>query len=697
MAIFRRANVARVRFFPRSRPRYLPSKTPPGPVPDSGAITITGHAPTVTRGTAPPVYGSREDYIFVHHIQTAEHSLLVSTGPNASAGLIEALIDPGLVRQEAFGSGRTPGLISASYGEAVYVNLGGLFDDLIEEATDGGKVTCRVGPIDGRYPRDFDIDYIAYIDGTPRFTKQTMTLRLRDRSQMFAAKVAALTVTSPPSSPLGTQVKPYVYGTPGYVSPVLYLAFEEGNVWFLQLNTPLNINAVYDGGVQLIAQGQYDTIYDLFYGIAPEPSSYKWYTDASGDPVFSGTWLRLGSKVRVDLRYYAQSSAALISELAIAAGITDADDMAADSVDLEVGSRVIVSQSYNDVLSDVAKATVSIIGMDRDDEFFQRYLVPSTDGDYDTDFEFVTEVNATDWEISAPGGMERRVHEVKVYAGATVQGSLAGIPTLDGAVAEAISRERWLTEFVGSSDWVLEDDASSERMEIDIEANHFAGNPAAMLDYADRILALFGCRQTFYWITSEYNVQTAALQLMDRVSLDGAHARIISIERRLKSRRIRFGLWRHRGAPDDVLLSSVDDANVASGSGFLSRGSAKNIRLPESIVIKCGNPDTAISATGLVQDIPDFPQSMRFVGIAAAVTTTQTSGNVLTVDVTINAVSVFSTRITIDNGQTKSSASTLQPVLSTFEIDVGDNLQVVITQVGDGTAAGLTVTLTGYQ
>jgi len=710
VSIFRRAKppTRHAPFFPRPRSRFVPSKTPAGLVPGAGTLTITGHAPTVTRSTNPPVYGLLDDPIFVHYVEIPGYTFHVSTVAIVGSSIIpELIMDPGLVRLEAFGAGREPGLVTSTRGDIVYNNTAGIFDlTLIGTPTDGAKVTCYVGPPDGVFPTDFNIDYVAYIDGLPRITERTVTFKLRDRAQLFDAQVSPQGFNHALSDAAGTRKRPYAYGTPGYPAPILYLPFAIGNVWYVQKNAPTALDAVYDGGNQLINQGEASSLGDLFTGAAPNPSSYKWFYDDGGTSAENeGTWIRLGSEVRVDLRYRAESGTITISALAAAAGITGA--MAADSADLDVGSRVIESQTYAEVLADVAKATLSVIGLNSADELTQRYILPATEEDYDTDITFELGVNSTDWEIATPGGLARRIRELQVNAGATTQGQLAKIPDLDGAAAEAISREQWLTSFVGSSAWVATDDSNPDRMEIDIEANHFAGDMDAMLEYVAGMLALFGSRQVWYWLTAQYSAEMAAVKLMDRVTLTGdrlvsgvTKGRVISIERRLKDRRIRFGIWvhvpNHVVEPGTVALTSIDDASTAGSGSATSRGT-KNVRLPESICIKCGNHNTPVEDTGLVQDIPDFPQSMRFVDISAALTTPQGAGSTLTIDVKINGASVFSTLITIENGEQYSTQAAVQPVLSTLEIAKHDNFTVHVTQVGDGSAEGLTVTLTGYQ
>lgn len=686
-------------------------------------MTVQGFAPRVIVGDIDRPEDASRERIFVHQIvlpaYTFYHptipelagipidvpslSFTLSTGPLVG---VRALIrDPGLVRQEVFASGRSPGLVAPSYGDAVYVNVGGQLEGLfLGVPTDGAKVTCWEGPVGGVFPTDFTIDFIAYIDGLARITDDAITIRLRDRSLRLNARVTTQGFGNPITDAAATRNRPIVHGTPGLLSPILHQPFELGNVWFLQLNTPLNLDGVYDGGVQLTNQGEAMSLSDLMQGPAPNPSSYRYFSSTGNEGEFlenEGTWLRLGSKVIVDLRYYAESDTTTISAFAIAAGIEDAGTMAADSVDLSIGSRAIETQTYRDVLADVARGNLSIIGFNRVDEFFQRYLVPSHEDDYDTDYTFTRGFNSRGWSVYSTGGLDRRVWEVRVNAGATQQGKLAGLPSIDGAAAKAISRERWLTTFVSANPDLLVDDPSAESMTLDIEGNNFFADEAAMQTFAERAHDLFGGIQVVTWLNAPYNAETAALELMDRVALAGTRmtagkrGRIISIERNLRTRRIGFGIWTHYSTiPASVVeLTSFDD-----GTGSVAGPASvdpKIVVAPIAWAVPCMGDDDPVEFVGIVKSWPDFPLPMRLASISAAVNEPQESGSLITVDVFVDDVSAFSVPITIDNGETKSDDAATQPVLAIQEIPAGKKVRIQVTNYGDGTGKGLIVTFKG--
>lgn len=712
----------------RPKARFLPSVTAPADqtiIPGTGELTLTGYAPTVQVFDVDPVEDLSHELLFVHKVElpgytfystvegleetpiyVAPVTFTVSSAP--LAGFNALIKEPGRVAYEAFPSGRTPGVVAPTYGDVEYINVAGNLESLLLGVpTDGAKLTCYRGYTRATYPDDFEVDFIAYINGTPKITMDSITISLRDRSGLLNALVCEQTFDHSLSDATEGRRRRVVYGEAGYPGAILYIPFEvlQGNTWFLQLNEPGDVDNVYDGGVQLVNQGQASSLADLFSGTVPNPSSYRWfYDDGTSDAENRGTWIRLGSKVRVELRYRANGDTATVSEFVAGAGITGAMD--SGSVDLDIGARVVENQTYREVLEDVAKANLSIIGFTRLDEFFQRYLVPSHSTEYDTDFTFTDGDNCTDWQCYPLSGLERRIRELQVNAGATEKGQLAGIPDLDGSVAEALSREQWLTKFTSVNAGLAADDPSADTIEFDIEANHFAGDEAGMLTFAAAVHALFGGIQVFTWVTAQYTPETAALQLMDRVSLispesrmtHGKKGRIISIERQLSAERIVFGLWTHYSTiPESaVTLTAIDDATTASAGSATSRGS-KDVRLPEAAVVECMANDTAIDFIGDVKTWPAFPYSFRLASISAAVNTPQASGSPITVEVFVDGQAALSVPITIDNGDTKSADATTQPVLAIKEIGEGQKVVIKVSNYGDGTATGLVVTFTGIQ
>lgn len=76
--------------------------------------------------------------------------------------------------------------------------------------------------------------------------------------------------------------------------------------------------------------------------------------------------------------------------------------------------------------------------------------------------------------------------------------------------------------------------------------------------------------------------------------------------------------------------------------------------------------------------------------------TPQASGSVLTVDIKKNGTTIFSTLATFDNTQDTTITATIPAVLATTLFPKGSKVSVEVTQVGDGTAVGLDVSMVGF-
>lgn len=135
------------------------------------------------------------------------------------------------------------------------------------------------------------------------------------------------------------------------------------------------------------------------------------------------------------------------------------------------------------------------------------------------------------------------------------------------------------------------------------------------------------------------------------------------------------------------LGGSGDRMVIANNSGDLSTQAFPQ----ESIIVACSDRTTAIT-TGEKEDF-FMPLAKTLMGVKAGLTTAQSSGSIFTVDVRKGGVSVLSTLITVDNGETNSVNAVTQPVISTPTLEVNSLITFHVTQVGDGTAAGLKVTL----
>jgi hypothetical protein len=90
-----------------------------------------------------------------------------------------------------------------------------------------------------------------------------------------------------------------------------------------------------------------------------------------------------------------------------------------------------------------------------------------------------------------------------------------------------------------------------------------------------------------------------------------------------------------------------------------------------------------------------MPYAMTLTAVRASLSTAQASGSIFTVDVNQGGSSIISTKITIDNTEKTSTTAAAPPVISTSALTDDAEITIDIDQIGDGTAAGLKVTLIG--
>ena len=90
-----------------------------------------------------------------------------------------------------------------------------------------------------------------------------------------------------------------------------------------------------------------------------------------------------------------------------------------------------------------------------------------------------------------------------------------------------------------------------------------------------------------------------------------------------------------------------------------------------------------------------MPFAFNVTEVRGALSVAQSAGSVLTVDVNRNTTSIFSTRITFDNGEQTSVTAVTPAVLATTSFADDDEVEVDVDQVGTAGARGLKITLIG--
>lgn len=93
------------------------------------------------------------------------------------------------------------------------------------------------------------------------------------------------------------------------------------------------------------------------------------------------------------------------------------------------------------------------------------------------------------------------------------------------------------------------------------------------------------------------------------------------------------------------------------------------------------------------------PYAFTLTGVRGSLNVAQTSGSLVTVDIKrwngSSFVTILSTLLTFDNGERTTVTAATAPVLSYTNIVDDEELRIDVTQVGDGTAKGLKITLLG--
>lgn len=167
-------------------------------------------------------------------------------------------------------------------------------------------------------------------------------------------------------------------------------------------------------------------------------------------------------------------------------------------------------------------------------------------------------------------------------------------------------------------------------------------------------------------------------------------------------------------AGDEALLATSVSGGDKVGGGTVAAGADVRITpdqlrdyvlaaMSVTLAIACSDESTALTAgTAKVKFINPYPVPFEIDDVAASLSTAQTGGSVLTVDIndTAAGASILSTKITFDNGEKvagshASAGSSTPAVISDTSIPAFGEVTVDIDQVGNGTAKGLKVYLIG--
>lgn len=114
---------------------------------------------------------------------------------------------------------------------------------------------------------------------------------------------------------------------------------------------------------------------------------------------------------------------------------------------------------------------------------------------------------------------------------------------------------------------------------------------------------------------------------------------------------------------------------------------------PKILPVKCTDSVTPIA----VATVATFrmPFAMTLTSVRAGLTVAQASGSIFTVDIKEAGTTIFSTLLTIDNTAKTSLTATTPAVISDAALADDAEITVLVTQIGNGSAIELQITLIG--
>jgi hypothetical protein len=148
-------------------------------------------------------------------------------------------------------------------------------------------------------------------------------------------------------------------------------------------------------------------------------------------------------------------------------------------------------------------------------------------------------------------------------------------------------------------------------------------------------------------------------------------------------------------ATDLMVISEVSGASYVT-----KRVTGANVKtfaqsgLPTEVQVAASDETTALT-TGTAKVTFRMPYAMTVTAVRASLSTAQASGSIFTVDINEGGTTILSTKLTIDNTEKTSTTAATAPVISDSALADDAEITIDIDQIGDGTAAGLKVTIIG--
>lgn len=141
------------------------------------------------------------------------------------------------------------------------------------------------------------------------------------------------------------------------------------------------------------------------------------------------------------------------------------------------------------------------------------------------------------------------------------------------------------------------------------------------------------------------------------------------------------------------MITALDDApaQTASKWSIVENADAK----VTTMLLNVGDEDTPITA-GENKFVFRAPYQLDILGVRASLKTAQVGGDLITLDVKLGGVTVFTTKPTFDNGEKTTVTAATPSVLNVLATRATDDQEIAvdIDQIGaDSVASGLKVTL----
>lgn len=144
-------------------------------------------------------------------------------------------------------------------------------------------------------------------------------------------------------------------------------------------------------------------------------------------------------------------------------------------------------------------------------------------------------------------------------------------------------------------------------------------------------------------------------------------------------------------APGNDALGKVLYSYTVDGkANWKALTGADILNIPATVQIMCSDMTTGITSSATPRAYWHAPCNGTITEVLGRLYVGQTSGNVFTVNVYKNGVSIFSTAWSFTNG---GNIPTAPAVIGTPNFVKGDLFEFTVTQAGDGTAKGLQVTI----